>query len=291
MPPIELTAEKRHAFRSLLDDPSPTVQKALLEELLRIGTHASSFLEEIAGGSNRMLAIHAKRLLAEVENANPSEEFRKFIRSQNYELETGTIMLCRVAYPKVSAAEICTQIDAIAKRCQELIANPISPRERCVMINRVLFHELGFRGNADDYENPDNSFLNRVLETKKGLPISLSILYLLVAQRVGADLDPIAYPGHFLVGSFEEDLPFYIDAFKRGRFIAPGQLLDYSNGYLSISQLGNLAPSPIREVLTRCCQNLANHYTATGQERQAQLFASFVQDFEVAHTTSSSKQS
>lgn len=291
MPPIELTAKRRDAFRSLLDDPSPTVQKALLEELLRIGPQATTLLEDILRSGNRMLAIHAKRLLKEVENANPSEEFRKFIRSQNYELETGAIMLCRVAFPEVTAGEICTQIDAIADRCRELIANPISPRERCVMINRVLFHEFGFRGNADDYENPDNSFLNRVLETKKGLPISLSILYLLVAQRVGAELDPIAYPGHFLVGSFEEDLPFYIDAFKRGRFIAPGQLLDYSSGYLSISQIGNLAPSPVREVLTRCCQNLANHYSATGQERQAQLFASFVHDFQTAHTTSSSKQS
>ncbi len=279
----------RDAFRTLLDDPSPIVQKALIEELSKIGAAGSSFLEEIANGSNRMLALHAKRVLREVENANPSEEFRKFIRSQNYELETGAIMLCRVAYPEVTAAEICTQIDSIAKRCQELIANPISPRERCVMINRVLFHEFGFRGNAEDYENPDNSFLNRLLETKKGLPISLSILYLLVAQRVGADLDPIAYPGHFLVGSFEEDIPFYIDAFKRGRFIAAGQLLDYSSGYLSVSQLGNIAPSPTREVLTRCCQNLANHYAAKGQDRQAQLFASFVTDFQTAHTTSPSQ--
>ncbi|MDQ8188144.1 transglutaminase-like domain-containing protein [Pelagicoccus sp. SDUM812002] len=289
MLPIDITPERREAFRCLLDDPSPVVQKALVEELTKMGTPACNFLEEIVSSSNRMLALHAKRILAEVENANPSEEFRKFIRSQNYELETGIIMLCRVAYPQVTAAEICTQIDSIADRCRELIANPISPRERCVMINRVLFHEYGFRGNAEDYENPDNSFLNRVLETKKGLPISLSILYLLVAQRVGADLDPIAYPGHFLVGSFEEDLPFYIDAFKRGRFIAPGQLLDYSSGYLSVSQLGNLAPSPIREVLTRCCQNLANHYGAAGQEGQANLFASFVREFQKVHTTSPSQ--
>ncbi|MDQ8196824.1 transglutaminase family protein [Pelagicoccus enzymogenes] len=289
VPPIDLTTERRDAFRGLLDDPSPVVQKALVHELSKIGPAACAFLEEIVSGSNRMLALHAKRILKEVENANPSEEFRKFIRSQNYELETGAIMLCRVAYPEVTPAEICTQIDSIADRCRELIANPISPRERCVMINRVLFHEFGFRGNAEDYENPDNSFLNRVLETKKGLPISLSILYLLVAQRVGADLDPIAYPGHFLVGSFEEDLPFYIDAFKRGRFIAPGQLLDYSSGYLSVSQLGNLAPSPIREVLTRCCQNLANHYGAIGQESQSKLFASFVHDFQTAHSASHSK--
>lgn len=284
MQSVDLTDDKQDAFRCLLDDPSPTVQKALVAELARIGPAACQFLENLSNGSNRMLAVHARRILREIENANPIEEFRKFIRSQNYELETGSIMLCRVAYPEVKAGSICLQIDAIANRCRELIAKPISPRERCVVINRVLFHELEFRGNADDYENPDNSFLNRLLETKKGIPISLSILYLLVAQRLGADLDPIAYPGHFLVGSFEENLPFYIDAFKRGRFISPGQLLDHTGGFLPLSQLGNLAPSPVREVLSRCCRNLANHYSAIGQESMSQLFASFVIDFQNVFT-------
>ncbi len=281
---VDLTAAKKDAFRSLLDDPSPLVQKALITELSRLGPEACDFLEDLGNGENRLLAAHAKRVLKQIINANPAAEFRKFIRSQNYELETGMIMLSRVAYPDLQAGDICSQIEAIAQRCKELIAKPISPRERCVVINRVLFHELGFRGNVEDYENPENSFLNRVLATKRGLPISLSILYLLVAQRLGADLDPIAYPGHFLVGSFEEDLPFYIDPFKRGRFIAPGQLLDYSSGYLSSAQIGNLAPAPIREVLTRCCRNLANHYSTKGDENMSRLFTSFVQEFQDAHT-------
>lgn len=287
MQPVDLTVAKQEAFRSLLDDPSPLVQKALIDELSRLGLPAFDFLQELSSGGNRILALHARRILRELENANPTEEFRKFIRSQNYELETGAIMLSRVAFPELKAGDICTQIDAIANRCRELIAKPISSRERCVVINRVLFHEFGFRGNAEDYENPDNSFINKVLETKKGLPISLSILYLLVAHRLGAELDPVAYPGHFLVGSFEEDLPFYIDPFKRGRFISPGQLLDYSSGYLSISQLGDLAPSPVREVLSRCCRNLTNHFESAGQEKMSRLFASFVRDFQKAATQQS----
>lgn len=289
MPFTDLNEDKQQAILTLLDDPSAVVQKGLVQEALRIGPAAAAFLEDVCKGTNRMLSIHAKRILQEIENANPSEEFRKFIRSQNYELETGAIMLCRVAYPDVKAEDICSEIDRIADRCRELIAKPISPRERCAVINRVLFHEFEFRGNSEDYENPENSFLNRVLETKRGLPISLSILYLLVGQRLGAELDPIAYPGHFLVGSFEEDLPFYVDPFKRGRIIAPGQLIDYTSGYLSLSQLGDLAPAPIREVLTRCCRNLANHYAESDQDSMSQLYASFVKDFEVVNATQSNK--
>ena len=279
----QLTLQRREAFRDLLDDPSPTVRKALILEFSRLGDAAVNFLEELVGGQNRIVGAHAKRLLDELRNANPSEDFRRFIRSLNYELETGSIMLCRVAYPELAAETVCAQIDAIAQRCRELLIKPSTARERCTVINRVLFHELGFRGNADDYENPENSFLNRVLETKKGLPITLSILYILVAQRIGGELDPIAYPGHFIVGSFEDDLPFYIDPFKRGKFHTPGQLLDYSNGYMSVSQLGQLAPAPIREVLSRCCRNLASHYAMRDQDDMAQLFGSFVLEFKKSY--------
>ena len=284
-----LTERKREALTSLLDDPSPFVRAELLKEFIRLGYEGQDFLEELSQGPNRIVANYARRLLEELRNANPSEEFRAFIRSQNYELETGMILLCRVAYPDLDPSLICNQVDAIADRCRELLVKPTTPRERCLIINRVLFHELGFRGNSDDYSNPENSYLNRVFETKKGLPITLSILYILIGQRIGAELDPIAYPGHFLVGCFEDDLPFYIDPFSRGKFCSPEQLLGPTHGYLTLSQLGDLAPAPIREVLSRCCRNLSNHYQRRGDEAMSRLFASYVVDFEKSHHKQPSK--
>lgn len=280
MPDFTLTEQKQAALCALIDDPSPTVRSALFQEFSRLGLAGIDFLEQISRGPHRLLSRHAQRLLLELRNSNPAEDFRSFIRSLNYELESGTILLCRVAFPELLPAEICSKIDSIAERCRELLVKPTSARERCLVINRVLFHELGFRGNSEDYGNPDNSFLNRVFETRKGLPITLSILYILVAQRLGADLDPIAFPGHFLVGCFEDEQPFYIDPFTRGRFATPEQLLKTSSDVVPFSQLSELAPAPIREVLTRCCRNLANHYAQRHQESMAQLFASFVAEFD-----------
>lgn len=275
-----LTAQKKEALLSLIDDPSPLVRSELLKEFTRLGTIGQGILEELSSGSNRLLCGHARLLLEELRKSNPIEEFRAFIHSLNYELESGIILLCRVAYPNLAPEEIIGQIDDIANRCRELLIKPTSPRERCIVINRVLFHELGFRGNSEDYDNPNNGFLNKVFETKKGLPITLSILYILVGQRIGADLDPIAYPGHFMVGSFEDDFPFYIDAYSQGRFSDPQQLLGTTGGFLSLAQIGNLAPASIREVLARCCTNLAKHYGMHQQTAMSQLFASFVDDFE-----------
>jgi hypothetical protein len=81
-----------------------------------------------------------------------------------------------------------------------------------------LFHENGFRGNVEHYTDPLNSFLPLVLERHKGIPISLCLVYLLVAQRLGLDLEPVGIPGHFLVGCYHEDAPLFIDPFEQGAF-------------------------------------------------------------------------
>ena len=68
----------------------------------------------------------------------------------------------------------------------------------------MLFHEWGFRGNQENYTDPRNSLLDQVLATRKGIPISLCIIYLLVAERLGLELESVGIPGHFLVGCYQE---------------------------------------------------------------------------------------
>ena len=71
--------------------------------------------------------------------------------------------------------------------------------ESAASLNRYLFEELGFRGNRDDYYDPRNSYLNQVLERRVGIPITLSVLYLEIATRIGLDLKGVSFPGHFMV--------------------------------------------------------------------------------------------
>lgn len=270
----------RKALLDLLDDPSPVVRKALREQFQRMGPEGVQLLKDAIQGNNRLASWHARQFLAELNQDNPVEEFRSFIRSLNYELETGSLLLCRIAYPDLDVGAFCSQLDAIAKRCRELIIKPANAREQCVVLNRVLFHEMGFRGNVENYNDPNNSFLNQVLESRKGLPITLSILYILAAQRIGLHLDPIGVPGHFVVGCFEDTFPLYIDPFERGRFHSPESLLQKLEDARMEVELSHLAPTPLREVLARCCRNLVNHYTLAGQLQLANLYRSFIQEFE-----------
>lgn len=275
-----LSVAQREAFLSLLDDTSPAVRRALLVHFERLGPAAAPFLEAVSRGSNRVLARHATWFLDELKFSDPVAEFRGFIRSLNYELESGALLLARTVAPDLNAGDCCKALDEIASRCRELIADPASPREKCRVLNRVLFHEWGFHGNVEHYTDPRNSFLDQVLARRTGIPISLSIVYLLVAERIGLNLEPVGLPGHFIVGCFADDLPFFVDPFDRGVFRDADEIFDLLRANNITPKASDLSPTPVREVLCRSCRNLVNHYTAAGETERAKLFANFVEEFE-----------
>lgn len=271
------------ALLALLDDTSPAVRRALLAHFTTLGSAAEQFLRSVATGHHRPLAWHARWFLEELKFTDPVAEFRGFIRSLNYELETGALLLARTVKPDLDAGRCCEALDKIAQRCRELIVEPATAREKCRVINRVLYHDHGFHGNVEQYNDPLNSFLDQVLERKKGIPLSLSLIYLLVARRVGLELEPVGLPGHFMVGCFHEDLPFFIDAFDGGVFRSPEEIFRLLRTHDVEPKLSDLAPTPVREVLCRCCRNLVQHYTAAGDSPRARMFATFVDEFESAY--------
>jgi regulator of sirC expression with transglutaminase-like and TPR domain len=271
------------AFRALLDDPTPVVRAALSAEFARRRAAAVPFLQAVARGLNRPLAWHAAWFLQELNFINPVAEFKDFIRSLNHELETGSFLLSRIHAPRLDIGACSAVLDEIAARCRELIVEPSTARDKCRVLNRVLFHEYGFRGNVDNYTDPLNSFIDEVLSRRKGLPIALSIVYILVAQRVGLTLEPVGLPGHFVAGCFLEAEPFFIDSFEQGAFRSPAELLTVLRQHHLAPSIADLAPTPAREVLCRCCRNLSHHYALAHEEANARLYAGLVEDFEATY--------
>jgi regulator of sirC expression with transglutaminase-like and TPR domain len=137
-------------------------------------------------------------------------------------------------------------------------------------LNRALFGDLGFRGNQDDYHDPRNSFLDRVIDSRRGIPISLSIIYLEVAARIGAEVHGINFPGHFLVGHEEDGERLIIDPFRMGLILGDEALRDL----LRTARQGDpdepriaeehLAPAGKRQILVRMLGNLAGIYSRRG---------------------------
>jgi hypothetical protein len=264
----------------LIDDETPVVRDAVVQQLKNFPDEGKVFLQEILDGRDPLLAKHAQEINKSLGWADVIGEFLEFIRSQRYELETGWFLLDRTVYPDFQASSATLFMDKLADRVRELVAPPLSPRQTCSVLNRVLFHEYGFRGSGKNFENPDNSFLHRVLDRRQGLPITLSVLYLLVARRIGLELDPIGLPGRFMVGCFAEERPFYIDAWSGGKILELEQMENFLE-HSSIEDSGSaLLPVTVAETLCRGCRNLVYHFQLSKNPEKSSLFDDFVKEFE-----------
>jgi len=278
-----ISARREQAIIRLLDDDSPVVREAVAVELEQMGGHGVALLRNVIRGGNRILTSYAREYLEDLQGPDTVTEFIRFIRSMNYELETGFLMLNRTIYPDFDSAESCMQLDAIAARCRELIVQPISTIEKCRVINRVLFHEYGFSADTENMDDPRNSFLCELLSRRRGIPISLSILYISVAQRCNLLLEPVGMPGRFMVGCFTEEEPFFIDAFEKGAFRSVDELMNVLRKNKLNAHPSHLSPSSVSEVLCRCCRNLSHQFTSQNLPEQARLFSGFVHEFEAAY--------
>ena len=145
------------SIKSLLDDESPIVREAIISKLKSSPDEAQPFIREVLDGPDPLLAKHAQEISNLLGWDDVIGEFLEFIRSQRYELETGWFLLDRTVYTNFQPSSSTLLMDKIADRVRELIIPPLSSRQKCAIINRVLFHEYGFRGAGKNFENPENS--------------------------------------------------------------------------------------------------------------------------------------
>ncbi|MEI7465173.1 MAG: transglutaminase-like domain-containing protein, partial [Burkholderiales bacterium] len=102
-------------------------------------------------------------------------------------------------YPQLDLQAVLAEVDELADRLRRRIPADVVPLQRLRWLNRYFFHELGFRGNVNNYYDPGNSYVHEVLRTRRGIPITLAILYVEMATHIGLRAHGVSFPGHFLV--------------------------------------------------------------------------------------------
>lgn len=197
-------------------------------------------------------------------------DFRRLVRPRHDAIPLFEAALClaRVEYPEVTPDSCETELSALAGRVRARLVLPDGREERRVAgaaaaLRSVLHDEADFRGNAADYYDPDNSYLNRVLARRVGIPITLSILYLEVAQRAGIEASGVSFPGHFLIQLRRGNARAVLDPFHTGRTVSTTRMLALlkerfgPDARLLPEHLEPVAP---RAILTRMLNNLKGIY-------------------------------
>ena len=190
--------------------------------------------------------------------------FRSAVASQgDIELARAALTVAQDEYPALRPDVYLARLDEYAARVRAFAGGEADPYRLVASINYVLFKQEGFRGNRGDYYDPRNSFLNDVIERKKGIPITMSILYMEVAARAGLKLRGVGFPGHFLVKYEDDEDEIVIDPFDKGevRTLEDLQtLLDgLYNGKVALRP-EFLAPVTHRQIIHRMLNNLKGIY-------------------------------
>jgi len=195
--------------------------------------------------------------------------FREVVELPDDKIDLGraALAIAQEEYPSLRVETYLTRMDQLAAVVRDRSAGENSPYRLIACLNHVLFTKEAYRGNGDDYYDPRNSFLNDVIERRKGIPITLSVLYMEVARRVELKLHGIGFPGHFLVkyvGDEGEIVPeIVIDPFDNGEVRTAEELQEMLNGLYGGKVAFHpdfLAPVSNRDILQRMLNNLKAIY-------------------------------
>lgn len=157
---------------------------------------------------------------------DPYREFRQAVHRVETEIDLGRAALTIAAtdYPNLDIDAYLSRIDGLASAAEARLGGDADVYRSIAALNYVFFKEHGFRGNREQYFDPKNSFLNEVLDRKTGIPISLSVLYIEVARRIGLSLQGIGFPGHFLVKYLGDNEEIVVDPFNQGKILSRSSL-------------------------------------------------------------------
>ncbi|HVE81919.1 MAG TPA: tetratricopeptide repeat protein, partial [Myxococcales bacterium] len=186
-------------------------------------------------------------------------------------LDGAALAIAALEYPEVDLRWCERSLGVLAERVRSLRAGD-GPLEGVQALRSVLADEEGYRGNHDDYQDPDNSFLNRLLERKVGLPITLSVLYLEVARRARVPLFGVSFPGHFLVAiELDEDRKLVLDPFNSGDLLTEAGCEDLLRRVAPQVKFtpAMLVPATVRAISYRMLNNLKKIYLDRGDGDRA----------------------
>jgi regulator of sirC expression with transglutaminase-like and TPR domain len=183
------------------------------------------------------------------------------------------LLIAREEYPGLDAQTYLDQIDRFAAALDGRLsaASATGPDRQVAELNALLFGEEGFRGNAGNYYDPRNSYLNDVFDRRLGIPITLSLIYVEVGRRAGFPLRGIGFPAHFLV-AFDAEPRLLIDPFNCGRVLSVDDcagLLQQMFGNSGRLEPSHLHATPPREILARLIGNLKLAYERAGDLQRA----------------------
>lgn len=271
---ISLQEAEIKAMIRLLDDSDRDVYGHIEEKLISLGREVIPMLEDAwSHAFDPVMQERIEHIVHKIQFDTLKEDFRLWIHTGNQDLLQGALLVARYQYPDLDIDKLQNDIKQIRKDIWIELNEDLTALEQINVVNHIFFSKYGFSGNTTNYHAPQNSFINCVLESKKGNPLALSIVYLLVAQSLDLPVYGVNLPEHFVLAYLdvrekaegrEGKVLFYINPFSKGTVFGRSDIDQFIKKLNLEPQDAYYNPCNSRDMIQRMLRNLSFSFQRLG---------------------------
>lgn len=260
------------ALVSLLDDEDAQIVTHVEEKILSLGTSVIPFLEqEWESNFSPQVQRRIEELIHTLQYELLKERIKNWYESEDQDLLTGMWLIATYQYPDLELLKLKQELEQIYYETWLEFKPDLYPFDQVKVINSVLFNKLKFGANTKNFHSPGNSMINVVLETRRGNPITLCVIYLMVSQKLKLPVFGVNLPNLFvLTYKDERHPPFYINAFNKGLIFSKQDIENYISELHLAPQASFFEPCSNLEIIRRVFRNLIMSFDKMGEHAKAE---------------------
>lgn len=275
-----MSETEMRALITLIDDPDEGVYNQVRERIVSLGDHVVPVLERAweYDDLGDLFRNRIEDILQTIHLAAVTDRLLAWKATGGEDLLEGALIISRYRYPDVDEQKVKARLASIRQDIWLELNDHLTAFEKVRVFNHIFFQVHGFKGNKRNYHAPQNSYINEVLDSRKGNPLSLAIIYQVLAEDLGLPLRGVNLPNHFVLAYLdensiggadsgqqgEENILFYVNAFSQGDILGRNEINEFLEKLKIAPRPSFFAPCTNLDIIRRQLNNLANSYLKLG---------------------------
>ena len=266
-----MTAKELKALVSLLDDEDDQVVSHVTDKIRSLGKEVIPYLEqEWENNFNPQTQQKIEGLIHDLQYELLKHRVTEWYKTPEQDLLTGLWLVATYQYPDLELEKLKQDLEQIYYEAWLEFKPDMYPIDQVKVLNGVLFNKLKFSANTKNFHSPGNSMINVVLETRKGNPISLCVIYMMVAQKLKLPVYGVNLPNLFVLVYQDGKQVFYINAFNKGLIFSRQDIENYIHELKLAPQNSFFEPCSNLEIIRRVFRNLIMSFDKMGEHEKAE---------------------
>lgn len=272
-----------HALIALMDDPDEQVYAHVRDRVLKIGPEAIQQLQTSWEESDLGLLFQSRieNLIHEIQFEACKTDLTTWYASSSKDLLKGALIVAKYQYPGLDDKVVLDYIERMRRDCWLEINPNMTAFEAVRIINKVIFEQYGFVGNSKNYNSSNNSYINTVIESRKGNPLSLSLIYSIIAQKLELPIYGVNLPNHFILAYMDNNgtnlfmsngneygVLFYINTFSKGSIFQKEDIQQFLQSIQVTPEACHFQPCSNSDIIRRMLTNLIAAFQQVGSHEK-----------------------